>query len=131
MKNDIEIMEDFFAIVNNSPIKDLISGSVKMTPRATKSKVEDCIISVLDSDNAQIQKSIVNINVYVPNITSGGESVGNLKRISLLSRACWSVLKSGFGNGFMYKLEKQRSLPVSGKDEHVINNRIRYKYLNE
>lgn len=131
MKNDVEVRQDVFTIVVGSEIKEAIGGEVRYIPRKAGSKAEDCIISVLDSDNAQIQDCIVNVNVYVPNITSGGESVENIPRIKPLAKICETALKSRFGDGFHLYLEKQRILPVNGKDEYVINNRIRYKFNNE
>lgn len=131
MKTDVEIRQDIRAIVAASEIASSISGSVRIIPRATGSKLEDCVISVLDGDNGQIQDAIVNVNVYVPNITSGGDSVENVSRTKPLAKTCEAVLDRGSGEGFRFHLEKQRILPVNGKDEHVINNRIRYKYNNE
>ena len=131
MKTDVEIRQDIRAIVADSGIASSISGSVRIIPRATGSKLEDCVISVLDGDNGQIQDAIVNVNVYVPNITSGGDSVENVSRTKPLAKTCEAVLDRGSGEGFRFHLEKQRILPVNGKDEHVINNRIRYKYNNE
>lgn len=131
MKNDVEVRQDVFAVVVQSEIKDAIGGEVRYIPRKAGSKAEDCIISVLDSDNAQIQDCIVNVNIYVPNITSDGESVENISRTKQLSKICENALKSKFGDGFHLFLEKQRILPVNGKDEYVINNRIRYKFNNE
>ena len=131
MKTDVEIRQDIRAIVADSGIASSISGSVRIIPRATGSKQEDCIISVLDGDNGQIQDAIVNVNVYVPNITSGGDSVEDVSRTKPLAKICETVLDRGSGDGFRFHLEKQRILPVNGRDEHVINNRIRYKYNNE
>ena len=131
MKNDVEVRQDVFAVVVQSEIKDAIGGEVRYIPRKAGSKAEDCIISVLDSDNAQIQDCIVNVNIYVPNITSDGESVENISRTKPLAKICENALKSKFGDDFHLFLEKQRILPVNGKDEYVINNRIRYKFNNE
>lgn len=131
MKTDVEIRQDVFAIVNGSAIAEAINGEVRYTPRKAGSKSEDCIISVLDGDCAQIQDSIVNVNVYVQNINSGGESVEDISRTKVLAKVCETVLKHVYGDGFRIYLEKQRIMAVNGKDEHVINNRIRYKFNNE
>lgn len=131
MKTDVEVRQDIYAIIKDSDLEKAINGELRYIPRAKNSKGEDCIISVLDGDNAQIQDCIVNVNVYVPNITSGGESVENIIRTKELSKICESVLSSRFGRYFRIYLEKQRIVPVNGKDEHVINNRVRYKFNNE
>lgn len=131
MKTDVEIRQDVYKIVMKSAIKDAINGDVRYTGRKKGSNGEDCIISVVDSDAAQIQDGIVNVNIYVQNITSDGESVENVQRTKSLAKVCDEVLKCVYGDGFRIYIEKQRILPVNGKDEHVINNRIRYKFNNE
>ena len=131
MKTSVEIRQDVYAIVVASAIKTEISGSVRIIPRADGSKTEDCIISVLESDNAQIQDSIVNVNVYVPNIPNGGQSVENIPRTKAIAKTCETALKSIHGEGFWLFLDKQRISPVQGKDEYVVNNQLRYKFNNE
>ena len=131
MKTDVEIRQDVFSFVKVSQIKEYISGEVRLIPRSAKSKVEDCVISVQDSDVAQIQDGYVNVNVYVPNMVSGGESVENVPRTKLLSAICKTILRSFYIDGDWYHLVKQRILPVQGKDEHVINNKIKFHLNNE
>lgn len=132
MKSDAEVRQDVFAVLKAAGIQNTIGGSLRYIPRAEKSKAEDCVISVLDSNNAQIQDCIVNVNVYVPNIVSGGESVENITRTKELSDVFKNLFEHDIHTeGYSLFLEKQRILPVVGKDEHVINNRINYKTINE
>ena len=136
MKTDIDICKDIFHIVVDSPIKASITGitgNVTYTGRETDK--EDCVISVLDSMNGQIQDSKINVNIYVQDITSGGVEKPNIPRITELADTSKKVFGDGkrsvFGDGFRVTLEKQRVLSVNGKNEHVINNTIRYKFNNE
>ncbi len=135
MKTDIDICKDIYRIVSKSAIKSAINGTVSYVGRAEGSTAEDCIISVLESQVYQIQDSKVNVNVYVPDIASGGRKVRDVERISTLSGVCGDVFGNGrrsvFGDGFRITLENQRVLSVEGKDEHVINNSLRYKFNNE
>ncbi len=135
MKTDIDICKDIYRIVAASPIKTAISGTVSYVGRAEGSTVEDCVISVLESQLYQIQDCKANVNVYVPDITSGGRKVQDVRRVSEIADLCRETFGDGrrsvFGDGFMITLEKQRVLPVSGKDEHCVNNSLRYKYNNE
>ena len=135
MKTDEELKKDMYHIVVASEIKKTISGEVSYVGRKAGSNSEDCIISVLESLNGQIQDCKLNVNVYVPDITSGGRKVENVSRISTLADICKNAFGDGkrhiFGNGFYVYLEKQRVLSVDGKDEHVINNVLRYKFNNE
>ena len=131
MKNDAEVRQDIYAIVVSSPIKDAISGEVRIIPRAKGSNAEDCIISVQGNLDGQIQNCIVYVNVYVQNINNRGESVENVARTSMLAKLCEDTLQSGYGNGFRYYIESQRISAVNGKDEHVIVNKLHYKFNNE
>lgn len=131
MKTDVEIRQDVLQHINDSLIKDTINGNVQIIPRNAKSKGEDCIISVLDSDPTQIQEAFVNVNVYVPNMTSGGVSCENIPRTKLLAKLCSEALKDVYLGAYRIKLVKQRILPVEGKDEYVINNKIKYFFNNE
>ncbi len=135
MKTDIDICKDIYRIVAASAVKAEISGTVSYVGRADGSVKEDCIISVLESRLYQIQDCKANVNVYVPDITSGGRKVADISRISVLADLCRGAFGDGkrsvFGDGFRITLENQRVLPVSGKDEHCINNSLRYKFNNE
>lgn len=133
MKTDTDICKDIYHIVKDSEIKTTITGNITYTGRETDK--EDCVISVLDSMNGQIQDGKVNVNIYVQDITSNGLIKPNVSRISKLSDISKEVFGDGrrsvFGDGFRVTLEKQRVLSVNGKSEHVINNTIRYKFNNE
>nr|DAZ47676.1 MAG TPA: hypothetical protein [Caudoviricetes sp.] len=133
MKTDTDICKDIYHIVTDSAIKTAITGNVTYTGRETDK--EDCVISVLDSMNGQIQDSKVNVDIYVQDITSNGLIKPNVSRISKLSDISKEVFGDGrrsvFGDGFRVTLEKQRVLSVNGKNEHVIKNTIRYKFNNE
>lgn len=131
MKTDAEIKQDVFEYVNGGLIADAINGEVRIIPRSARSKKEDCIISILDNDPTQIQYAFVNVNIYVPNMMNGGESVENLPRTSVLEKLCSEVLKDVYLGTYRIKLVKQRTLPVNGKDEYVINNKIKYSFNNE
>lgn len=133
MKTDIDIRKDIYHIVMGSAIKATITGEVSYYGRKTDK--EDCVISVLTSLNGQIQDCKVNVNVYVQNMTSGSKLIENVPRADELCNVCKEVFGDGkrsvFGDGFKIFLEKQLVLPVNGRDEHVINNTLRYKFNNE
>lgn len=130
MKTDVEIRQDIYNYIIGTELKDEIKGCISYQGRGDKANSEDCIISILDNENGQIQVCDVNVNIYVQNINSGGRSVENLPRTKILSKLSSDVLKRGHGDTFRFKLTKQRILAVQGKDEFVINNKIRYKQFN-
>ena len=128
MRTDIEIRQDIYKFVCASAIKEAITGKVSYTDDHDDG--EDCMISVPDNENAQIQDVFVYVRVYVPNINSNGKSVENVSRTGTLAKLCSQVLESGFGHTFRFTLDKQITKPVNGKDEHCISNRLRYHNFN-
>ena len=128
MKTDIEIRQDIYKVVCNSDIKTTITGEVSYTGRSTDT--EDCIISLQDNDNEQIQEAFVYVNVYVKNITSGGVSKEDVKRTKTLAKLCSEVLDHGVGESFKFHLAKQRVIAVNGKDEFCISNKLSYNNFN-
>lgn len=130
MKTDVEVRQDIYKYIVGSELKEAINGCISYQGRDDKASTEDCIISILDNDNDQIQICDVNVNIYVQNINSGGRSVENLPRTKELAKLSSKVLKRGHGDSFLFKLSKQRIMPVQGKDEFVINNKLRYKHFN-
>ena len=128
MKTDIEIRQDIFGFIVASDIKTAIAGKVSYTNDHEAG--EDCMISVPDNENGQIQEVFVYVRVYVPNINSNGKSVENVARTGQLAKLCSQVLESGFGQSFRFSLDKQITKPVNGKNEHCISNRLRYKQFN-
>lgn len=135
MRTDSEVKADIYRIVSGSPVGEAIDGEVLRRKRKDDSCREDCVISVLDGDTGQIQSHIVNVNIYVRDIMSDGEMVEDERRTALLQRLCAEAFgdksRPRYGGGTIYWTEAQRVLPVAGKDEHVINNRIHYQYNNE
>lgn len=133
MKTDTDIRKDIYHIVVDSAIKAAITGEVSYAGRMTDR--EDCVISVLTSLNGQIQDCKVNVNVYVQDKVSGGQMKEDTRRTDELCHVCKDVFGDGrrsiFGDGFQIFLEKQLVLPVDGRDEHMINNTLRYKFNNE
>ncbi len=129
MKTDVEIRQDIYGFIMGSPIKETITGKVSYTDDHEGG--EDCMISVPDNENGQIQEVFVYVRVYVPNINSQGRSKENVPRTKLLERLCADVLESGFGATFRFELDRQIAKPVNGKDEYCISNRLRYKQFNQ
>ena len=92
MKTDIDIKDDVYRAVAGSALVTEINGVVSKTIRPANSANEDVVISVLASQNTEIQQAYVNVNVYVPDLDIpyhvNGETVvqkeENTKRLRVL-----------------------------------------------
>ena len=113
MKTDIEIRQDIFGFINASDIKTAITGKVSYTNDHEAG--EDCMISVPDNENGQIQEVFVYVRVYVPNINCNGKSVENVSRTGQLAKLCSQVLESGSGNRSDSRLTSRLQSPSTGR----------------
>lgn len=134
MRTDEEIKDDIFAAIKGSSLENEVSGKLSKKDRPINSNNEDIVISILANQNDQIQKASVNINIYV---SDKAEKVGGLVqyaentiRLKLLSRMVFDLLENYVGQSFYLKVDSQRVLSVSGKQEHFINTKVYYQCFN-
>lgn len=133
MKSDILIKDDIYAHIKNSPLASDVTGKIcKQGVRPKGSDKEDVVIAVVANLNGQIQESVVNVNIYVADdIKSDGQNQEATIRLRELCRIASETLEVGRGEDFRFTLESQRVIEVQGTKEHVINNRLNYKQVNE
>lgn len=131
MKSDASIKTLVYGVVAPSALAKAVTGIVSKIGRPDGSTAEDIVISVLDGDNGQLQQFIVNVNIYVADVLNDkSKYIENTKRIELLSNQAISLFESYIGPSYRMELTKQRVLPVEGKNERVINNRVLLTYVN-
>lgn len=128
MKSDIDIKDDIYHHIKGSDLERIVTGSLSKTLRPDKSTAEDIVISMLANVNSQIQEAFVNINIYVADLQKGTQYVENSIRLRELCTVSSELLEVGRGEGYRFTLAEQRVLEVTGTNEHVINNKILYKF---
>lgn len=132
MKSDIDIKDDIYRYIKGSALERAVIGKLcKSSSRPNGSDKEDIVISILDNGSGQIQEAFVNVNIYVKDNIRDGQAEMNDIRCRELCKVAIEVLEVGHGSDFRFTLDKQRVMPVNGKDEHFINNKLLYKQVNE
>lgn len=131
MKSDEDIKQDVFEYIKGSELHQEISGELCKYKRERNSKKEDILISILANENGQMQDATVNVNIYVQDKRKQNDSEENGPRIKTLCRLASNLFDVFRGPGYRARLLSQRVFAVDGAEEHVINNKIEYKYLNE
>ncbi len=133
MKSDILIKDDVFTFVKQTPLASAVTGKVcKQGVRPKGSDKEDVVIAVVANMNGQIQEAVVNVNIYVKDdIKSDGQNQEATIRLRELCQIASEALEVGRGDDFRFTLESQRVIEVEATKEHVINNRLNYKQVNE
>lgn len=129
---DIDIKDGLYAWLKGGTLAGMVSGSLYKDKRPLNSTKEDIIISVLARDaGSQIQRATANVNIYIPDIRRGSESVENQPRLREVAEQAASEMEYAHFGDRIYELDSQEIFEASGADWHVINNRISIKYSNE
>lgn len=135
MKTDIDIKDDVYRAVADSTLATAINGVVSKTLRPANSTNEDIVISVLASQNTEIQQAYVNVNVYVPDLdipySVNGETIvqkeENTKRLRTLCNISKELFALIIGDTYRITLDSQSVLASNTGEEHIINNKLLYQ----
>lgn len=130
MMNEEQIKSVVQERILSSALCDEVSGVVKKDRRPTGSTKEDVIISCLASENGNIQRSTINVNIYVADKEAGYQHDPDHARLNVLATMSQEVLDTFRGDGWRAVLKSQRITSV-GEREHVITNKIDLRILNE
>lgn len=131
MKTEQQIERDFFVMIKNSELGQAVRGGVyRAELRPYNSKNEDLIVKLLSGLDGQVQTGVVVLNLYVPDINSGGRSVIDYSRISDLQLLINDFILRG---GNEYRIEAESTAKTMLNDEigqHFISVRIKYYVLD-
>jgi hypothetical protein len=131
MRSDEDIKTDLFKFIKGSPLQQQVTGKLSKRKRPNGSKKEDIIISILANENGQVQTATVNVNVYVADVLVDNQPEEDTLRIATLSALADALFNEFYGPEYALTLLSQRVLEIPDADEHVINNKIEYKTINE
>lgn len=132
MKSDIDIKDDIYIALLNSPLMKEVSGELCKRKRPHNSSAEDVVISVLANNIAQKQMAYVNVNVYVKDDDIDGQNEEQSQRLRLLCQLSMQSVEAIHGNDYKISFDDtdgQRVIESEG--EHIINNKLLYQIINE
>lgn len=132
MKSDIDIKDDIYIALLNSPLMKEVSGELCKRKRPHNSSAEDVVISVLANNIAQKQMAYVNVNVYVKDDDIDGQNEEQSQRLRLLCQLSMQSVEAVHGKDYKVSFDDtdgQRVIESEG--EHIINNKLLYQIINE
>lgn len=129
---------DMVDLIYNQLTGLTISGEVSKNTRLAGSNKEDVVVgAVAMSGNDQIQSGMVNVNIYVPNITRNTDttqdsSQPNVQRFKALTTAIVGILKEVYVPGGNFSVITPGILyREDGSDSHYTNIRVRVNFFNQ
>src|SRR5690606_9469894 len=113
-----------------------ISGGIYKYQRPMNSDKEDIVINSLPMNNEVIQEGVLNINIYVPNISieQNGvidNSMPDTARLKTLCEIATQNLKEVWSDDGEYHFElQQENLYQDDNNQHYINLRVMFRNIN-
>lgn len=133
MKSGLDIEQDVFDVVSAS-LKSIIKGKTyRDGMRPVDAQTEDCVVAFLTGVDGQRQSGIVNVNIYVPNISVKGytKKVKDIGRLNKLAHAVRDAFAKVETTEYTLSTDDTpRTYEVSDIGQYFINFRISYKRIS-
>lgn len=131
MRSDGAIKTDIYRHIKGSALVKSVNGKLSKTIRPkSKPLQEDIVISILSNQGVQLQTAVVNVNIYTQDNDVDGQFEENTLRVEELCNLSWTLLESFRTDEYVAHAVGQRVYQTDS-GEHVINNQIEYKLINE
>lgn len=134
IKTEQQIERDFYSFIKNSPlgkaVKEAKGDVYRDGMRPANSTAEDLVVKFLSGIDEQVQTGVVIINLYVPDISSGGQKVKNFARIAELEELILSFVNDNADTEYWMQTD---GTPISmlneDIDQHLIYARIKFNRI--
>ncbi len=107
-----------------------VNGKLSKTKRPHNSHAEDVVISILANEGTQLQTAVVNVNIYIQDNDVDGQFEENTIRLDEICQKSWKLLEMFRTDEYSAHAIEQRVYETSS-GEHVINNQVEYKLIND
>ena len=134
MKTGLEIADIFFHHLTNNGLAGAISGGIYQHQRPLNSRLEDISINTLSTPNAQVQETVVNVNIHVPNLSVAVNNTQSANqpdhvRLQVLTDLALACLTDVMFPEYYFDWQQQ-NLIVGEGDESYINIRVDFISFN-
>jgi hypothetical protein len=133
VKTTFDSVDIIWNALVNAGVKSLVSGGVYKSIRPINSTKEDFVVNSLPLFMGQLQNTVVNVNIHVPNLTivANGAQDGSqpdLERLKVLTNLAVGILDNKWGNGYNYSVQQQNVIQDYGN--YFSNIRIQFVWVN-
>jgi hypothetical protein len=129
-----DIVETLWKKLDGSTLKAMISGSIRKHERPAGSSSEDIVVNALPAINDDLQVTVANVNIYVPDLVIDEnevqEKVPDTTRMKVLANEALKLLNDVTDGDFNYDVQQQSMFEDSQSDSHFINIRINFYAIN-
>lgn len=135
MISTLEIIDKLYLQLNVVDVKTSISGGVYKEKRPINSTKEDVVIGCLPTNNLQLQTTVANVNIHVPNLVlnTGGiqdNTQPDFERLRTLTTLLIAKLKDQWTADYWFDVQQQNTFSEDELNEHYSNIRVNFYSLN-
>lgn len=135
MISTLEIIDKLYLQLNVADVKAAINGGVYKSKRHINSNKVDIVIGCLPTNNLQLQTSVANVNIHVPNlvITNNGvqdNTQPDFAKLRSLTTLVISKLKDKWAGDYWFDVQQQNTFSEEDINEHYSNIRVNFYSLN-
>lgn len=134
MKTTLDLVDVTWDRLNSSSLKTAITGKIYKYRRPVNSNVEDVVINSLPVTNEQLQRAVVNVNVFVPDVTisvnGNQDKVPNHVRLKQLAQTATSELNDRLIGDYSWEVQQQTVLEDEESQQHFVNIRLQFYISN-
>ncbi len=134
MKTTLDLIDVVYNELKAGATKTAINGVVKKNSRPVNSIKEDVIINSLPVTADQLQTAIVNVNVFVPDLTvliDGEENkIADHVRLKTLAGIATTELEDGINGDYTWDIQQQTVIQDDESASHYINIRLKFFISN-
>lgn len=129
-KTGSEVEKDIYRLVKNSGLENSISGKIyRDGTRLPNSKAEDCVVIFITALDGEVQKGVVSINTYIPDVSYGSFSIKNTKRCEEIELLLRSFVESLPTDSYLFSLGQMiNTFEEKDISQHFVNIKINFKF---
>lgn len=136
MKTTAGVATIIYELVQASALAAAISGKVRKANRPAGSESEDIVINCLPIDNEQLQRCVVNVNVFVPpykikenGVETGDPDFARMEQLQTMAAAFFKAIRKTQD----YQIEWEQMSGILRDDNstcYYFNIRLRFQAFN-
>lgn len=133
-KTEFDGKQWILELLNESGIKNVISGKIYKNRRPVESKLEDVVINAVSMDNSFLQDGKFNVNVYVPyqqvKIDGTTQYMPNESRMEQLTDIAYPIFDNIFRDQFNLTIIRTEVFEEDTEKSSYVNFIINLKAYN-
>jgi len=134
MKTSLDQDTEIYKLLNVPAITSVITGGIYKGRRPADSELDDIVINTITTGDGTRQFGVSNVNIYVKDIqaTIAGRQqfLMNTSRLITLTNLVKPLLEETDGDDFALWIESTRPAAEPEINQHFINIRIEFQFIN-